>query len=72
MKLKHKKVKILCSNCKTGEESYALEPDSFACPYLHCRNEYDCAYFVPIKISNNKNEDEGLFKKILKKIIKDR
>lgn len=72
MKSKIKKVKILCSNCKTGEESYAIDPESFACPYICCRSEYECAYYVPINEIQEVKEakDEGFFKKLISKFKK--
>ena len=64
MKSKSKKEKILCSNCKTGEVSYALDPNSFACPYFCCRSEFECSYYVPIKVQNK----ERILQKFLDRI----
>lgn len=67
MKTKYKKRKILCPNCKTGQESYIIDPHSSECPYFTCYNGFRCVYYTPI---NNKKKN-GFFLKltnIIKKI----
>ena len=54
MNEKNKNGKVPCPNCKTGKESYIIDPGSFTCPYLCCLIENECAYYVPI----NEEEDE--------------
>lgn len=41
----------LCPQCKTGAESYRLDPKSPMCPYLQYHNVERCPFFVPIKES---------------------
>ncbi len=43
------KEKQLCSNCKTGEKSYKLDPQSVFCPYIHMHKSSGCKMYVPIK-----------------------
>lgn len=66
MKVKMKKRKILCSNCKTGQESCIIDPGSPACPYVSCYDGFKCAYYVPVK--NEKGKE--IFRKLLNKIKK--
>ena len=40
---------LLCPKCKTGAESYRLDPKSPMCPYLQYHNVERCPFFVPIK-----------------------
>lgn len=61
MKVKIKKRKILCPDCKTGQESYKVDPNSEVCPYFSCYNGVRCSYYVPIEGKDN------VFIKILKK-----
>ncbi len=49
MKVKMKKRRILCPDCKTGEESFRLDPSSPVCPYYECYNGIRCNYYVPTK-----------------------
>ncbi len=50
---------LLCPKCKTGVESYRLDPKSPMCPYLSSHNGEKCPFFVPIKESEA-NDDEGV------------
>ena len=71
MKTKHRKRKILCPNCKTGQESYIIDPATSACPYFSCYNGFHCAYYVPI----NNEEDKKVFQKLsnrIKRILKNK
>lgn len=43
-----KKRKILCSDCKTGQESIAIDPNSVICPYISCYQGDRCSCYVPI------------------------
>ena len=63
MKIKKRKSKILCPDCKTGEENYIIDPGSPACPYISCYNGESCAYYIPV---------EGEYKKdsFLKKLFR--
>ena len=63
MKIKHKKRKILCPSCKTGRDSYIIDPASPACPYVSCYNGFRCAYYVPV----NDAEEKDFFQKIINK-----
>ena len=36
----------LCPKCKTGAESYALDPKSPVCPYLPFHNGTTCKFFT--------------------------
>lgn len=51
--------KQLCSQCKTGAESYRLDPKSPICPYLSSHNGERCPFFVTIKESEASG-DEGV------------
>ena len=35
----------ICSICKTGMETYLLDPHELFCPYLHFYKENDCKMF---------------------------
>ncbi len=70
MKTKKRKRKILCPDCKTGEESYIIDPNSPVCPYFSCYNGFRCTYYVPRKEKRTKgillkklNQIRELFKK---------
>ena len=49
MKVKMKKRRILCPDCKTGEESCRIDPSSPVCPYYECYNGIRCNYYVPME-----------------------
>lgn len=70
MKTKKRKRKILCPNCKTGEESYIIDPSSPVCPYFSCYNGFWCGYYVSRKEKDKRsiflkklNHMKELFKK---------
>ena len=44
-----KLTKKLCPICKTGLESYKLDPNSPVCPYIDCYKNGECTYFVPVR-----------------------
>ena len=47
----------LCPKCKTGAESYKLDPKSPMCPYLEYHNGKTCPYFSELSESEvNKYE----------------
>ena len=43
------KEKQICSNCKTGKESYELDTHSENCPYMMCWSNGRCDYYKPLK-----------------------
>lgn len=49
MKFKKLKKRILCPDCKTGQESLVIDPSSVTCPYISCYDGVRCSYYVPIK-----------------------
>ncbi len=49
----------LCPKCKTGADSYKLDPKSVMCPYIHFHNGKSCPFFAPIEKSEVK-DDEGV------------
>jgi len=53
--------KRLCTNCKTGKESYELDKHSEACPYIGCYKfkKNRCNYYKPLET------EKSLFYKIL-------
>ena len=51
--------KQLCPKCKTGAESYKLDPKSEVCPYLQYHNGKSCPFFSPIE-EGEVNYDEGV------------
>ena len=63
MKFKKKPKRILCPECKTGQESYLIDKSSPTCPYLSCYNGYKCAYFVPLDNSKKKSIFQKVFSK---------
>ncbi len=66
MKVKMRKRKILCPDCKTGEESCKVDPNSPICPYFECYNGIRCNYYVPMEkkgINKILFKIKGLFKK---------
>ena len=48
----------LCPKCKTGRDSYLLDPKSPVCPYLLCHMGISCARFVPLAININKTNSD--------------
>jgi len=63
MKVKIKKRKILCPDCKTGKESYKVDPTSPVCPYFSCYNGVHCAYYIP----DAGKEKDNIFSRIVQK-----
>lgn len=49
----------ICPKCKTGAESYKLDPKSPVCPHLEYHNGKSCSFFSPIEESEV-NDDEGV------------
>lgn len=49
----------LCPNCKTGADSYKLDPRSRVCPYQQYYKNKRCPFYAPIKESEVK-DDEGV------------
>lgn len=47
----------LCPNCKTGAESYKLDPKSPVCPYMGFHNGETCSFFKPLKESESDTDD---------------
>lgn len=47
--------KQLCPKCKTGAESYRLDPKSELCPYLVYHTSKECKMYAPL---DNENEGE--------------
>lgn len=45
--------KYLCSNCKTGKDSYELDNHSETCPHIAYYEKNKCNYYVPLE-SNKK------------------
>lgn len=51
----------ICENCKTGANSYKLDPTTQVCPYMEYHYNNKCRFYEPIEI-----EQEGVLKKINK------
>lgn len=49
----------LCPNCKTGAESYRLDPKSAECPYLVYHTGRECKMYVPLD-EDGGDGDEGV------------
>ncbi len=49
----------LCPKCKTGADSYKLDPRSPVCPYQQHYKKKSCPFFVPMEESEVK-DDEGV------------
>lgn len=67
MTFKKKPKRILCPDCKTGQDSYLIDENSPVCPYLNCYNGYNCAYYVPITgniVIENDSKDKGIIGKL--------
>lgn len=45
--------KILCSDCKTGQESLETDPTSATCPYISCYESGKCSYYEPVAEKGN-------------------
>ena len=43
----------LCTNCKTGRESYILDPASGVCPNISAWENGKCPFFEPVDDSTN-------------------
>ena len=55
MKLfKRKKYLMLCSDCKTGRDSYVIDKNSDSCPYYACYTGTFCAYYEPLEKKKKK------------------
>lgn len=49
----------ICSICRTGMETYLLDPHELFCPYLHFLKENDCKMFRTLKdIEKKRNEED--------------
>lgn len=48
----------LCSNCKTGRDTYRLDPKSVMCPFIGSNNGKSCVFFKPMKEESEGNTDE--------------
>lgn len=47
----------LCPNCKTGADSYRLDPKSPMCPYIQSHNGERCPFFLPIDESEASGDE---------------
>lgn len=50
---------LLCPKCKTGADSYKLDPRSPVCPYQQYYKKKSCPFFAPIEESEVK-DNEGV------------
>lgn len=50
---------LLCPKCKTGADSYKLDPRSPICPYQQYHKGKSCPFFASIKEREVK-DDEGV------------
>lgn len=50
----------LCPKCKTGLESYQLDPKSEACPYLAYHNGETCIFYKPLYDESESDSNEGV------------
>lgn len=58
--------KQICSECKTGQYYYELDPDSCICPNINSLKNGRCEYFDPIG-KKAEQSSKGRIKAILKK-----
>ena len=40
--------KNLCTNCKTGKNSYLLDQNEPMCPYINCLKGKKCPFYLPL------------------------
>ena len=52
--------KQICSNCKTGKESYELDNYSETCPYIGCWENGKCHFYVPLDNPSKNKIFKGL------------
>ena len=48
---------MICPKCKTGHDSFKLDPKSTECPYLYCHTGKSCSMFAPIE--NEGSDPDG-------------
>ena len=56
-----RKNKKMCSCCKTGKETYALDKRSEVCPYIYSYTGNSCSCYVPLE-----NDEKGAIKRFLR------
>ena len=45
--------KQVCSECKTGRDSYLLDEHSDSCPYIGCWKDGICQFYLPLEKYRN-------------------
>ncbi len=56
--------KQICPKCRTGKESYELDPKSDACPNISCWKNGKCPFYIPLE----KPPKSSIFKRYKKTI----
>ena len=46
--------KHICSGCKTGKDTYEIDPKSETCPYIECLKNGECSFYVPLEKTSEK------------------
>lgn len=46
--------KKICTKCKVGKESYELDRNSDACPYIGCWKNNKCPFYMPLDKSQKR------------------
>ena len=47
--------KHICSDCKTGKDTYNIDPKSEICPYIECLKNGKCSFYVPLEEPSKAN-----------------
>ncbi len=55
--------KKLCSNCKTGKDSFEMDKNSGTCPYIYCYEDNTCSFYEPLETEKKSLWDKlsGMF-----------
>ena len=44
----------ICSKCRTGKNTYDMDPKSENCPYIECIKNGECSFYVPLEKTSEK------------------
>lgn len=51
--------KSLCSKCKVGKETYAMDEHSEVCPYISGWKDNKCSFYVPLDTVEREKQNSG-------------
>lgn len=49
----------ICSNCRTGKDTYDIDPKSETCPYIECLKNGKCSFYVPLEKPSEANASKN-------------